>query len=65
MTEPWWAIFRRHPVITGVMVGCTVLGAIFGPAWMDADWSLLKRVLAGALCGAGIGILITAPRMVG
>lgn len=65
MSTPWWTPFRRHPVITGVMVGCVLLGAASGPLWMDADWSLIRRILAGALCGAGCGLLVTAPRMLG
>lgn len=65
MSAPWWSLFRKHPVISGVMIGCTLLGAVLGPLWMDPAWSLLKQALAGALCGAGVGLLITAPRMVG
>ena len=65
MSSPRWQVFRGHPVITAVMVGCTLAGAALGPILITYDWSDLKRVLAGALAGAGVGLLVTAPRMVG
>lgn len=56
-------VARRHPVITGVLVGCTLLGAALGPVLLTEDWSLLRRVFAGGFAGAGIGLLVTATRM--
>jgi len=59
----WQARLRRHPVITGVFVACTLAGVLLGPAFLSPEWSLLRRVVAGGVAGAGIGLLITATKM--
>ena len=56
-------IARRHPVITSVMVGCTLIGAALGLALLTDEWSAARRLLAGAVAGAGTGLLITATKM--
>jgi len=56
-------VVRRHPVIAGVLLGCTVAGALLGCALLTPDWSLVRRLLAGAFAGAGTGLLITATKM--
>jgi hypothetical protein len=56
---------REHPVIVGVLVGCTLAGIGIGVAVLPAEWALLRRVLGGALGGAGVGLLCTAPRIIG
>jgi hypothetical protein len=58
-----WAVVRRHPVIAGVMLVCTVLGALLGYALLTPDWTLARRLVAGAVAGAGTGLLITATKM--
>jgi hypothetical protein len=58
-------LLRRHPVIVAVMIGCTLLGAALGAAYLTADWSLVRRVAAGAVAGAGVGLLMTATKMIG
>jgi hypothetical protein len=52
---------REHPVIVGVLVGCTLAGIGIGVAVLPAEWALLRR----ALGGAGVGLLCTAPRIIG
>jgi hypothetical protein len=54
---------RRHPVIVGVLVAGAVLGAVAGALYLTPDWSLARRVAAGALSGAGIAFLMTATKM--
>ena len=39
----WLGVVRRHPVITSVLVGCTLVGALLGPLLLTSDWSLLRR----------------------
>ena len=56
-------IVRRHPVITSVMVGCTLIGAALGLALLTDEWSAARRLLAGAVAGAGTGLLITATKI--
>jgi hypothetical protein len=56
---------RRHPVIVFVMLACTVLGAVLGAVYLGDDWSLARRLAAGAVSGAGIGLLFTATKMIG
>jgi hypothetical protein len=57
--------FRRHPVITGTLLGCTLAGAVLGFYLLTGDWSPARRILAGALAGAGTGLLMTATKMIG
>jgi hypothetical protein len=57
--------FRRHPVITGTLLGCTLLGAVLGVYLLTEDWSLARRIAGGAVAGAGCGLLITATKMLG
>jgi hypothetical protein len=56
---------RRHPVIVAVMVGCTLLGAALGAAYLTDDWSLARRIAAGGIGGLGVGLLMTATKMIG
>lgn len=56
---------RDHPVITAVMVGCTLVGAGMGFSLLSGEWSVARRVLAGAVGGAGVGLIVTATRMIG
>ena len=56
---------REHPWIAAVLVGGALLGAGLGWFHLDPGWHPLRRVLAGALAGGGIGFLMTATRMLG
>jgi hypothetical protein len=68
-TEPAGAglagALRRHPVITSVMLVCSVAGAVLGALYLTGDWSLARRLAAGAVAGAGVGFLMTATKMMG
>ncbi len=59
----WANRLRRHPVIVAVFVGSTIAGGVLGPFLLSPDWSLLHRALAGAVSGAGVGLLITATKL--
>jgi hypothetical protein len=52
-------------VITAVMVLCTLAGAVLGALYLTDDWSLARRIAAGAVAGGGVAFLMTATRMVG
>lgn len=54
---------RAHPWLAALMIGCSVLGALIGAFALDADWSLARRALAGAVAGAGSALLVSAARM--
>ena len=56
---------RAHPVITGVLLGCTLMGAGLGYELLSTEWPLWRRLLGGGVGGAGVGIFITAARMIG
>ena len=58
-------LIREHPWITGIMLACTLGGALAGPQLFDEDWSLLRQVAAGAFGGAWVGITITVTKMIG
>ena len=59
----WLAAARRHPVITGLLVACTLAGAALGPLLLTEEWSLARRVLAGAMAGAGTALLVVATKL--
>lgn len=61
----WHGVVARHPVITATMVLCTLAGAAAGVVWLSGDWSLARRLAAGAVAGAGTGLLLTATKMIG
>lgn len=66
MVRPdWVAALARHPLITAVVVLCTLVGSVAGAILLDADWSLLRRMLAGGVGGAWVGLLFTATKMIG
>lgn len=56
---------RRHPVITATLVGCALAGAALGFYLLTGDWSPARRIFAGALAGGGVGLLMTATKMIG
>ena len=58
-------MIRSHPVISAVMIGCILAGAVLGYALFTSEWSSVRRILAGVLGGAGVGLIITTTRMIG
>ncbi len=61
----WKAAIAAHPIIYGVIIGCISIGAVLGVFLLTDEWSLARRIAAGVVGGAGVGILITAPRIIG
>jgi hypothetical protein len=64
-TRGWKTVITAHPIIFGVIVTCISMGALLGALILTDDWSLARRIAAGVVGGAGVGILITAPRIIG
>jgi len=64
-TSGAWGTLRRHPIITATMLGCTLAGAVLGFYLLTDDWSVARRLAAGAIAGAGTGLLMTATKMIG
>ena len=58
-------VFREHPVLASVIAACTVGGAVAGYLYLSGDWSAARRIAAGAVSGAGIGLIVTATKMLG
>ena len=54
---------RRHPVIAGTLIVCTLAGAVLGFALLSGEWSSARRIAAGAVAGGGVGLLLTATKM--
>jgi hypothetical protein len=61
--RPGWSSVRRHPWITGTLLVCTLAGAAAGFVWLSGEWSVARRLAAGAIAGAGFGFLLTATKM--
>jgi len=47
------------------MVACTLAGAGLGLAFLPDAWPLARRLAAGGVSGAGVGLLVTATKMLG
>jgi len=58
-------LVRRHPVMTALLVTSTLAGAILGGLYLTPEWSLVRRVAAGALAGGGAGFFVIATRVIG
>jgi len=50
-------------VIAGTLIGCTLLGAVLGFYLLTGDWSIGRRIAAGCVAGVGVGLLVTATKM--
>jgi hypothetical protein len=61
----WQAAIAAHPIIFAVFVSCISIGAVLGVLFLTDEWSLARRIAAGVVAGAGVGILITGPRIIG
>ena len=61
----WQGIVREHPIITAILVACTLVGAVVGDIYRYDEWSGARRVAAGAVAGAGVAFTVTATRMIG
>jgi hypothetical protein len=59
------AALRARPVLTAVMIGCAAAGLVLGVTLLPEGWPLARRVLGGVLGGAGVGLMVTASRMIG
>jgi hypothetical protein len=60
-----WRGLRAQPIIAGVLLGCTLVGIGLGYELLSTDWPLWRRLLGGGVGGAGVGLVITASRMIG
>jgi hypothetical protein len=60
-----WAALCRHPVIAATLLVCTLTGAVLGFYLLTEDWSIARRLAAGALGGAGTGLLMTGTKSIG
>ncbi len=66
--EPSSAVLRfatEHPVLTGIFAVCIFGGAILGAVFLPEDWSMARRLAGGAVAGAGVALLTTAPKIIG
>ena len=61
----WLRAVRAHPWITAFNVMCLCIGLAMALTHLPAEWSLARRLTAGAMSGIGIGLVITANRMLG
>jgi hypothetical protein len=59
------SVVTRHPIIVGVLVGSTLLGLVLGVFLLPQEWTVVRRILGGAVSGAGCGLICTAPRIIG
>jgi len=56
---------RVHPYISAILLGCVALGVAMAILLLPEDWALARRIAAGSVGGAGVGLIITASRMIG
>jgi hypothetical protein len=56
-------MLNRNRAFTALFAVCIVGGAVAGVHYLPEDYSLLRRLLGGALSGGGIAFLMTATKM--
>jgi hypothetical protein len=56
-------ILAEHPWLVVVALILVVGGAIAGYLWLSPEWSVARRVAAGAVAGAGIMVCIGGPKL--
>ena len=59
------SVVRRHPVMTALVLVSILTGAMLGGLYLTPEWSLLRRVAAGALAGGGAAFFALASRIIG
>ncbi len=59
------ALFREHPWLLAVLAVCVLLGIGLAVAFGTDDWSIGRRVAAGALAGFGSWFVVAANRLLG
>lgn len=64
-TGPRVGFVAEHPIITAILVVCTLVGTVLGYFMLGEEWSVARRLVGGAFGGAGVGLLVTAVRMIG
>ena len=55
---------REHPLLAASWVLCGVAGATLGFMYLPTEWSILRRVAAGLVSGAGCALIVTTTRLV-
>jgi hypothetical protein len=58
-------VVRAYPIITATIVVCTGVGVVAGLLCLPEAWPLWRKLAGGALGGAGCGLIVTAPRILG
>jgi hypothetical protein len=61
--DGWLAMLQRNRAFTALFAICIVGGALAGAAYLPEDFSLVRRLLGGAVSGGGIAFLMTATKM--
>jgi len=59
----WLAAMNRNRAFTALFAVCILAGAVAGVRYLPDDFSLLRRLLGGAIGGGGIAFLMTATKM--
>jgi len=59
----WLATMNRNRAFTALFAVCIVAGTVAGVCYLPDDFSLLRRLLGGAIGGGGIAFLMTATKM--
>jgi hypothetical protein len=49
--------------VTATLVACALIGAALGHAYLPESWPIARRILAGAIAGAGVGLFLTVTKM--
>jgi hypothetical protein len=61
--ESLFRLLKRHRVMVGLFLAAAVVGAAVGASQLPDDIALARRVIGGAISGAGIIFLMTATKM--
>ncbi len=59
----WLRVLRSEPLLTGVLLACTLAGAVGCLLFLSEDWAAWRRIVGGAMGGLLVGLCILAGRL--
>jgi len=57
------AFLIGHSTQVAAIGACVLIGAILGYWLLTGEWKPVRRIFAGCVSGAGVGLILTAWRM--
>jgi hydrogenase/urease accessory protein HupE len=59
----WLVALQRNRAFTALFAICIVAGAVAGVVYLPEELSWIRRLVGGAISGAGVAFLMTATKL--